>query len=47
MFLVIIAQISNHIAELVIPVEMPCREAKTETEMHPITTEAKLRKCSI
>ena len=26
---------------------MPSKEAKTETEIYPVTTKAKIRKCSI
>ena len=36
---VVIAQIYNPIAELVIP--------PAQTEIHPVTTEAKIEKCSI
>ena len=34
----------NPIVELVIPMEMPSKEAKAEIEIHPITVEAKIRK---
>ena len=42
-----LAQIFNPIAELVIPVGVPIKEAKAETEIHPVIAEAKIRKCSI
>ena len=42
-----IAQILNPIAELVIPIEIPSKEAKAEIEIHPLIVEAKIRKCSI
>ena len=44
---VAIAQIFNPIAELVIPIEIPTKEAKAEMEMHPVIVEAKIRNCSI
>ena len=44
---VVIAQILNPIAELVIPIGIPTREAKEEREIHPVIIEAKIRKCSI
>ena len=37
----VIAQIFNLIAEIVIPIEMLTKEAKTEIEIHAITTEVK------
>ena len=40
----VVAHISNLIAELVIPTEVPSKEAKAEIELHPVTVEAKLRK---
>ena len=43
----VIAQIFNPIAELVIPIGMPIKEAKAEMETHPVTVEAKIRKHSI
>ena len=42
-----IAQIFNPIAELVIPVEIPSKEAKAEIQIHPVIVEAKIRKSSI
>ena len=42
-----IAQIFNPIAELVIPVEIPSKEAKAEIQIHPVIVEAKIRKYSI
>ena len=43
----VIAQIFNPIAELVIPIGIPIKEAKAEMETHPVIVEAKIRKCSI
>ena len=43
----VIAQIFNPIAELVIPMVIPSKEAKAEIEMHTVIAEAKIRKCSI
>ena len=42
-----IAQIFNPIAELIIPVEIPSKEAKAEIQIHPVIVEAKIRKYSI
>ena len=42
-----IAQIYNPIAELIIPIGIPIKEAKAENEIHPVIVEAKIRKCSI
>ena len=36
LILAVIAQIFNPIAELVITVGIPCKEAKAETETHPV-----------
>ena len=36
-----IAQIFNPIAELVIPIGIPSKEAKAEIEIHSVTTKAK------
>ena len=44
---VVIAEIQNFIAELVIPIEISCKGAKAKFEIQPITAEAKIRKCSI
>ena len=43
----VIALIFNSIAELVIPIGIPIKEAKTEIEIHPVIVEAKIRECSI
>ena len=43
----VIAQVFNLIAQLVIPIRIPSKEAKAEIEMHPVTAEAKVRKCSM
>ena len=42
-----VAQIFNPVAELLIPIGIPSKEAKTEIEIHPVIVEAKIRKCSI
>ena len=42
-----IAQISNPIAELVIPTGIPTKEAKAEMETDPVTAEPKIKKFSI
>ena len=42
-----IAQISNAIAELVIPIAISSKEAKAKIEIHPVIVEAKIRKCLI
>ena len=43
----VIAQIFNPIAEFVIPVQVPIKEAKAEIQIHPVIVEAKVRKCLI
>ena len=43
----VIAHIFNPIAELVIPLGVPIREAKAEIELHLVNVEAKIRKSSI
>ena len=43
----VIAQIFNPIAELVIPIGIPSKEAKVEIEIHPVIVEAKIMECSI
>ena len=43
----VIAQLFHTIAELAIPIGIPSKEAKTETEIHPVIVETKIRKCSI
>ena len=43
----VIAQIFNPIAELLISIGIPIKEAKAEIETHPVILEAKIRKCSI
>ena len=43
----VIAQIFNPIAELVIRIGIPTREAEAEIEIHPVIVEPKRRKCSI
>ena len=44
---VVIAQIFNPSAELVIHIGIPIKEAKAKNKIHPVITEAKTRKCSI
>ena len=41
------AQIFNPIAEYVIPIGIPSKEAKAEIKTHPVNERAKIRKCSI
>ena len=41
-----VAQSFNGITEFVIPIGIPSKEAKVETEIHPVITEGKMRKCS-
>ena len=43
----VIAQIFYPIAELVIPIGIPAKEAKAEMKTHPVIVEDKKRKCSI
>ena len=43
----VIAQSFNPTLELVTPIGIQSKEAKTENEIHPVTAEAKIRKCSI
>ena len=42
-----IAQISNPLGELAIPIGIPIEEAEAEIEIHPVIVEAIVRKCSI
>ena len=43
----VIAQIVNPVAELVIPIGIPNKEAKAEFEINPVVVEAQIRKCSV
>ena len=43
----VVAQIFNPIAEIIIAIGIPTKEAKSEIEIHPVIVEAKIRKCSI
>ena len=43
----VIMQIFNPIAELVIPIEIPTKEAKAKMETHSVTVEIKVSKSSI
>ena len=43
----VIAQIFNPMAELVIPKGIPSKEVKTDIEIDQVTAEVKLRKCLI
>ena len=45
LILAVIAQILNPIAELLIPIRIPTKEAKPEMEPHTNIVEAKIRKC--
>ena len=47
LILAIITQIFNSIAELITPLEMLIKEAKSEMEIHTVTAKTKLRKFSI
>ena len=38
--------IINPIEELLFPIGMPIKEAKTEIEIHPVIVDAKIRNCS-
>ena len=42
-----IAQIFNHIPELLISIRIPSKEAEAEIEIHPVIVEAIIRKCYI
>ena len=42
-----ITQIFNPIAELIIPIVMPTKEEQEEMEMHQVTVEFRIRRCSI
>ena len=44
---VVIAQILNPIAELVIPIGIPIKFEKVEKETHQVIVEPKIRKCSL
>ena len=41
----VITQIFNPVAELVIPIGIPTKEAKPEMETHPLTVEIKISNC--
>ena len=43
----VIAQIFNPIAELIIPIEIPTKEAKADMEIHPVIVDPTIRKCLI
>ena len=43
----VIAPIFNRIAELIISIGIPSKEAKAAIEIHPAILEAKIKKCSI
>ena len=43
----VIAQIFNPIAEFVIPIGIPSKEAKAKIKIQPVILETKIRKCSI
>ena len=40
----VIAEIANHIAELLIPVGVPSKEGNAKIEINPVIVEAKIRK---
>ena len=43
----VIIQAFNPIAELIIPIGIPIKEAKTEMEKYPVTVKTNIDKCSI
>ena len=43
----VIGKTFNPIAELVIPIEIPNKEAKEDMEAHPVIVEDKMIKCSM
>ena len=43
----VITQIFNPIAKLVIPIGFSSKEANAEIQIHQITAESKIRKCSM
>ena len=43
----VFSQTFKLIAKLLIPIGIPPKEAKAETETYPVITKAKIRKCSI
>ena len=42
-----IAQIFHSNAELMIPIGIPTKRAKSERETHPVIVEPRIRRCSI
>ena len=42
-----IAQVFSPIAELIVLIVMPIKEAKAKLEIYPVVVEAKIRKCLI
>ena len=42
----VITQIFNPVAQLVIPMGIPTKESKAKMEIHPVNVEAKIRKCA-
>ena len=44
---VVIMQIFNPFAELVVPIGIPAKEAKANMETHPVIVEIKISECSI
>ena len=43
----VVTQIFSLIAELIIPIGIPAKEAKAEMETHPVTGVIKISKCPI
>ena len=43
----VVPQIFNPIAQLVVSIGIPNKDAKAEMETHPVTAEIKISKCSI
>ena len=44
---VVTGHLYNLIAEPKIPIGMPTKEAKSETEIHPVIVEPRIRQCSV
>ena len=47
LYIILLSQILNSTAELVIPTGIPSKEAKAEMEIQPVFVVAKIRKCSV
>ena len=47
LILATIAGIFSPIVEIIIPIKISTKEAKTEIEIHPVTAETEVRMCSL